>query len=204
MTRIITGVGQVAAAAEARSREGSVSIAVDGMGGSGKSSLAAALADLHGAVVVHGDDFYRPMDAQERAELDPEQGYHRYFDWQRLRDEVLVPIAAGRSAGYRRYDWSSGTLRLEDLQNVLPVGMIVVEGVYTARPELAAYYDLLVYVDTPPRESLERLRARGHDHGPIDWESRWRLAEEHYLAVGRPRERADLVVSGSELTNPLS
>lgn len=43
---------------------------------------------------------------------------------------------------------------------------------------------------------MRRLRERGDDHGPIDWESRWRLAEEHYLALTRPRERAHLVVSG--------
>ncbi|MGW8687291.1 hypothetical protein ACWGNN_40915 [Streptomyces sp. NPDC055817] len=54
---------------------------------------------------------------------------------------------------------------------------------YTARPELADYYGLLVYVDTPREESLRRLRERGDEHGPVDWEARWRLAEEHYLAV---------------------
>lgn len=47
------------------------------------------------AAVIHGDDFYRPMAQIERADLDPEQGYDRYFDWQRLREEILVPLAAG-------------------------------------------------------------------------------------------------------------
>ena len=195
---ITTPVEQIGAAADARSREGFVLIAIDGLGGSGKSTLAAALVDRHGAVVVHGDDFYRPMGAGERAALDPEQGYQRYFDWQRLRDEVLIPLAARRSAGYRRYDWAAKALISDEIHTVAPVGMVVVEGVYSARPELAAFYDLVVYVDTPPGESMQRLRARGHDHGPIDCESRWRSAEEHYLAVARPREHANLVISGTE------
>ncbi|MFF1680517.1 hypothetical protein ACFVYG_31345 [Streptomyces sp. NPDC058256] len=106
---------------------------------------------------------------------------------------------SGKSSGrgaYRRYDWETGTLAPEEIHTVPRSGIVVVEGVYTARPELADHYDLLVYVDTPREESMRRLRARGHDHGPIDWESRWRLAEEHYLATTRPRERAHLVVPG--------
>ncbi len=198
MTTILTGAEQVAAAAADRSRNGFALIAIDGLGGSGKSTLATAITELCGAVLVHGDDFYRPMGAADRAELSPEQGYHRYFDWQRLREEVLVPLAAGRNASYRRYDWGTGTLASGEIHVVSRAGLVVVEGVYSARPELAAYYDLLVYVDTPPEVSLQRLRDRGHDHGPIDWESRWRLAEDHYRAVARPRERADLVVSGTE------
>lgn len=197
VTKIMTGAEQVAAAAVDRSCEGLVLVAIDGMGGSGKSTLAAAVAELCGAVVVHGDDFYRPMAAEDRAELSPEQGYHRYFDWQRLRREVLVPLAGRRVAEYQRYDWESGDLAVGEIHRVDLFGVVVVEGVYVARPELAALYDLLVYVETPPEESLQRLRDRGHDHGPIDWATRWRLAEEHYLSVTRPRERVDLVVSGS-------
>ncbi|OUD04028.1 hypothetical protein CA983_06335 [Streptomyces swartbergensis] len=113
--------------------------------------MAEALAELCGAVVVHGDDFYRPMDAEERAGLDPVQGYHRYFDWQRLREEVLAPLAAGRDAGYRRYDWPTGTLAPDEIHTVSRSGIVVVEGVYAARPELTDYYDLVVYVDPRAR-----------------------------------------------------
>ena len=196
MVRIPVGAEQVAAAIDARSRDGVALVAIDGMGGSGKTTLATALVELRDATVVHGDDFYRPMDAEERAGLDPEEGYQYYFDWQRLREEVLLPLAEGRDAAYRRYDWTTGDLAPDELHRVSPSGTVVVEGVYTARPELADYYDLLVYVDTPHEESLRRLRERGDDHGPIDWESRWRLAEEHYLATTRPEKRAHLVVSG--------
>ncbi|MEU3620318.1 hypothetical protein ABZ725_49870 [Streptomyces sp. NPDC006872] len=122
-------------------------------------------------MVVHGVDFYRPMDAEERARLDPAQGYHRYFDWQRLREEVLLPLAAGRDAAYRRYDWGTGTLAPDGIHTVSRSGIVVVEDLHSARPELADHYDLLVYVDTPREESLRRLRERGHDHGPNDWKS---------------------------------
>ncbi|MFJ6835706.1 uridine kinase [Streptomyces sp. NPDC091209] len=197
MTKIQSVAERVVAAARSRVREGLVLIAVDGMGGSGKSTLAAAVAGLGEATVVHGDDFYRPMAADERAGLTPAEGYDRYFDWQRLRDEVLTPLVSGRDALYRRYDWSTGALAADGPCAVARGGLVLVEGVYTARPELAGHYGLVVYVDTPPAESMRRLRARGDDHGPIDWEARWRLAEEYYLTTTRPWERADLVVPGN-------
>src|SRR5262249_21347886 len=68
-------------------------VAVDGGSGSGKTTLAGTAAELlDGCPIVHIDDFYRPMGEQEREHLDAEQGYHRYFDWQRLRDQVLIPL----------------------------------------------------------------------------------------------------------------
>jgi len=196
MTTIRTAADQVADALPSRTRWGFALVALDGMGGSGKSTLAAALTERCGAAVVHGDDFYRPMDQAERAALSPEEGCDRYFDWQRLRDEVLLPLASGLPARYGRYDWGTGALAPDETHTVARSGIVVVEGVYAARPELAGFYDLLVYVDTPPEESMRRLRERGHDHGPLDWEARWRAAEEHYVATTRPRERADLVVAG--------
>jgi uridine kinase len=175
-------------------------VAIDGPGGSGKSTLAAELsARLQGqgqVTVVHGDDFYRPMPAEERLLLSPPDGYRLYFDWQRLRDQVLAPLAAGTPGRYQRYDWPSGTLAAGEAHQVPRSGTVIVEGVYTARPELASYYDLTIWVDTPKQTCMRRLNNRGHDHGPGNWNVRWRAAEEHYCAATQPRTRLDLTVSG--------
>jgi uridine kinase len=69
-----------------------------------------------------------------------------------------------------------------------------VEGVYTARPEVAPFYDLIAYVDTPRETCLERLRARGQN--PEAWIRRWRAAEDHYIDTTAPQSRANLVVRG--------
>ncbi|WP_265737701.1 uridine kinase family protein [Peterkaempfera bronchialis] len=174
-------------------------VAVDGPGGSGKSTLAAAVAErLPGGAaataVVHGDDFYRPMDEQERAGLSPEQGYRRYFDWERLRQEVLEPLRAGRPARYRRYDWATGALG-GWAEEVRPGGVVLVEGVYTARPELERWYDLTVWVHTSREECLRRVRARGENDEA--WIVRWRAAEEYGATATRPELRAGLVVGGA-------
>ena len=191
---------RVARAIARRARDGFALVSIDGAGGSGKSTLAADLAErLAGTgrvAVVHGDDFYRPMRAAQRLLLSPQEGYDQYFDWQRLRDQVLLPLASGTGARYERYDWPSGALAAGELHDVPRSGVVIVEGVYTARPELAGYYDLTVLVDTPRDVCLRRLEDRGHDHGPGNWNQRWRAAEEHYLAATTPSARLDLTIQG--------
>lgn len=176
-----------------RTRGAARILAVDGAGGSGKSTVGAAVAGLlDGAVVVHGDDFYRPMPERERERLDAEQGYHRYFDWERLRDQVLVPLRADRATRYQLYDWSTGLL---GAWRQVPAGsVVIVEGVYSARPELTPYYDLTVYVDTPRDVCLRRVRARGENSQ--DRITRWRAAEDHYLRTTWPQTRAGHLVRG--------
>ncbi|MFM7535196.1 MAG: AAA family ATPase [Acidimicrobiales bacterium] len=56
-------------------------IGVDGHSAAGKSTFAARLAERLDASLVRGDDFYRVMDAAERARLTPEEGMRSYYDW---------------------------------------------------------------------------------------------------------------------------
>jgi uridine kinase len=195
-----TAADRVAAAITAVARNGFALISIDGAGGSGKSTLAGAvagtLAGISDAAIVHGDDFYRPMPPGDRLLLGPQDGYQRYFDWQRLRDQVLIPLASGAAAEYQRYDWATRQLAAGEWHRVPRAGVVIVEGVYTARPELAGYYDLTVWVEAPREVCLRRLADRGHDHGPGNWNERWRAAEEHYAAATRPGARLDLTVSG--------
>ena len=85
-------------------------VAIDGHSAAGKSTFAAALAARLDAALVPGDDFYRVMKNEERAQLSPSEGVERYFDWERMRAEVLVRLRDGRDAVYRPYDWGSGVL----------------------------------------------------------------------------------------------
>ncbi|MEU3562723.1 hypothetical protein [Kitasatospora sp. NPDC006786] len=168
-------------------------VAIDGTGGSGKTTLAAAVAGhLDGAVIVHVDDFYRPMPDRARELLDAEQGYHRYFDWERLRDQVLIPLRDDRAARYQVYDWTTG--QLGAWREIASGAVVIVEGVYSARPELAHYYHFTAYVDTPRGVCLQRVRARGEN--PEEWIGRWRAAEDHYVHTTWPQTRAKLLVRG--------
>lgn len=169
-------------------------VAVDGHSAAGKSTFAAALAGEVGASLVRGDDFYRVLDEGERARLGPAQGADLYYDWQRLRDEVLRPLRDGRPAQFHPYDWANNALQSRR-STIRPAPTVVVEGLFVSRPELAEWMDMTICVTTDPAERRRRQAARA-DASP-DWVRRWDGAEQWYFANVRPPDTFDLTVEAS-------
>ena len=162
-------------------------VGVDGCGASGKSAVASWIArELGDVPIVHVDDFYLPQGAEA-------VGGH--FDWKRLEREVLSPLAAGRAARYQVYDWSRN--ELGEWRDVAPGGRVVVEGVTAMRREIAARYDLTIWVECPRELRLARGLARDGEGARAQWVEDWMAAEDRYIAEHRPGERADLVVDGA-------
>ena len=165
-------------------------VAVDGLMGSGKSTLTAQVVEVIGdAAVVPADDFYR----SERLRLAPEDRYEKYFEWQRLLDSVLVPLSRETGSRYRRHDWESNTPA--GWREVGPGGVVIVEGVFSTRSELMPYYGVTVFVDTPREQRLARILERGYEDA--SWVEHWTAAEDWYSANVRPKEHVGLVLDGS-------
>jgi uridine kinase len=78
---------------------------------------------------------------------------------------------------------------------VAAAGVVVVEGVYVARPALRGYLDVIVVVDAPRELCAARLSARG-ENAPAEI-ARWQAADDWYLEHQDPRRGADLVVDGT-------
>jgi len=167
-------------------RAGVLIVAIDGHGASGKSTIAAAAAEATGAALVHTDDFFLPGGG-------PGRGLDQYYDWRRLRAQALEPLRARRGASFRRFDWDRGR-GLGGLVTVDPAGLVLVEGVFSASPQLADLVDRTVFVDTPERERLRRLRGR---IAPEEWDDDWLIAEQAYFGLTRPPASFDLTVPGS-------
>jgi len=187
----------LAAVAATARKVGPLVVALDGRSGTGKSTLAAALALETEASLVHIDDFYSPVLAQlspeERAKLTDAEVTESVFDWRRLRTEALEPLVASRPAIFRPYDWERNDGSLAAVQRIGPGGLVVLEGVYTARPELSDLVDLAVQVAVDPPVRWARLAARPDDPS---WTRFWERGEDYYFRVVRPSEGFDLQVSG--------
>lgn len=173
-----------------------VVVGIDGQGGSGKSTLAGEFVARAGrGVIVAGDDFYADMPDAQRAALDASGGYERYFDWERLRAQVLIPARAGDGLlRYQRYDWARERLG-PWVETPMP-DVVVVEGVYTLRPQLLGLLDVKIYVRAAEHARMDRQIARGQN--PSDWITRWVAAEDFYVAVCQPWRNADLVIDGED------
>jgi uridine kinase len=159
-------------------------VAIDGRGGSGKTTLARALARrLPGFALIHGDDYWEPSH-------DSDFGW---FNEERFHHDVVEPLGAGRRhLEYRPYDWSSEPhIQHRDLH--LTEGVII-ERCYAMG--LPLDWDYAVWVDVTPELSL----ARGIGRDPAEaevWADLWRPREDAYIRSERPHARADTVVDGA-------
>lgn len=165
-------------------------VGIDGAGGAGKSTLANGIGEAFGGRVsiIRCDDFYRPLNAR----YTPEEAYENFFDWRRLRDEVLIPLRNQQPARYQRYDWS--TDRLAEWIEVEPREIISVEGVFATRPELRALLEVAIFIEAPREERIRRMSARPQPS--TAWMDQWMAAEDWYLANIAPHRGADLVIEG--------
>lgn len=166
-------------------------VCVDGPAGSGKTTLAAALADglrAHREVVavMHMDDLYAGWSGLSGV-------------WPRVEEQVLAPLAAGRPGRWRRYDWAEG--RFAQWHDLPVPGVLVLEGCGSAPRAVDGLASLVVWVEVPAELRLARGLARDGAGVREHWLA-WTVAEQEHFAVERTRERADVVVDGTAPFTP--
>ncbi len=171
-------------------------VAIDGGTGAGKSMLASGIhGHLRSVSILRTDDFFRPLNEHPIASLAPEKLYELYFQWMRMRDEALIPLRRSETAKYQRYDWTEDSLT--EWESVEPEEIVLVEGVYSSRPELRSMLDVVIFVDAPRAERLKRILARD-PNSTGDWQTPWMSAEDWYLNQIRPQDTADLTLLSAE------
>ncbi|WP_206063339.1 4-amino-4-deoxy-L-arabinose transferase [Nocardioides sp. HDW12B] len=160
-------------------------VAIDGPAGSGKTTLAAALAGVAhdaglGVTVVATDDVLQGWDGLD--ELGP-----------RLRTEVVDPLRAGRDGAYRRYDWHAR--RAAETVVVPLVDLVVLEGVGSGHLGYDDALSALAWVEAPPDLRRARGLARDGEELAASWDA-FVPDEDALHERERTRERADLIVDG--------
>ncbi len=189
MTSIEEQAATVAATREAAGHP--IVVGISGFGGSGKSSLAAALASvLAGAVQIRGDDF-----------LDPVLSHRRSTDWAgvertRLADEVLRPFRESRASTFRPFDWGSRSL---GVPQPIPKGdVVIVDLIGLLHPEIDDVLDLKIWCDVDLATATAWGKARdarfGRAHDRL-WDEVWVPNEIDFVGRFDPRRRADVILA---------
>ncbi|GAW49524.1 MULTISPECIES: uridine kinase family protein [unclassified Nocardioides] len=156
-------------------------VCIDGPAGSGKTTLAAAVAALEpGARVIHMDDLY--------------DGWHGLSKVAAQLDDLLRPLAGGGPGSYRRFDWHAG--RFVETVDVEPVPLLVIEGVGSGARAVAGLVTALAWVEAPWSERLRRGLERDGEAMRPEWEQ-WQVDEAALFEHEDTRGRADLIVDTS-------
>lgn len=162
-------------------------VAIDGYGGSGKSSLAEQLAKELGAEVIHLDDF---------------ASWENPLNWWPLViEKVFKPIQKGtKSLSYPRAKWWPDH-NPETVTNQPATPIMILDGVSSSRHEFAPYLTYKVWVDVPLEICFKRGVERDISQGsPEEIKNKWRAwqdAEKTYVARDNPIINADLIVDGT-------
>jgi uridine kinase len=151
-------------------------VGVDRAGGSGKSTLAAMLSDK----IVSMDDFIAAP--------------WEWYDFGRLRRDVIEHLLRDEPARYRRLDWGDGELK--EWHVVEPGGIVVVEGVAALDRSLRDDHDYRIWVETPREICLRRGLERDGMEALPKWEA-WSEKEQRYWDEQHPRDAADVIVDGA-------
>ncbi len=161
-------------------------VVVDGPAGSGKTTLAGRLAAELDAPVVHADDLLAGWGDLE--------GW-----WERLHEQVLTPLAAGRPGRYRRYDWDAAAFA--EWHEVAAADHLVVEGCGSARRAADEVAVVRVWVEAPDDVRLQRGLARDGEAMRPQWLA-WMQGEADHFAAEATRDRADVLVDGRAGVRP--
>lgn len=160
--------------------------AIDGRAAAGKSTLAADLAAVTGASVIHMDDFFLPPELRTPERLAQPGGN---VDYDRFAREVLPHLRSPQAFAYPCFDCSR--MALGEYRTVAP-GLRIVEGAYSRHPKFGNYADLTVFCDVDPEEQMRRIRRRNPDLAGR-FESEWIPMEEKYVLACGIAAHADLL-----------
>ena len=132
-----------------------VTVAIDGQCTSGKTTLAAQLADIYDCNVFHMDDFFlRPE--QRTAARFAEVGGN--VDYERFYRDVLLPLQERQPFSYRPFDCS--TFTLAEPVSVMPKKLNIIEGTYSHHPYFGDPYDLKLMLQVDEATQRQRILQR--------------------------------------------
>ena len=142
-------------------------IAIDGNCTAGKTTLAAMLEKEYDCNVLHMDDFFlRPE--QRTPERYAQPGGN--VDYERFREEVMLPLLRGTGFSYRPF--SCRTFTLSEPVEVKPKKLTIIEGTYCLHPHFGDVYDWKVFLGVDPQLQRSRILCRPqhlHDRFFQDW-----------------------------------
>lgn len=178
----MTAAEHVLALVEARppTLGGTRLVCVDGPAGSGKTTLASAIAGLAAdATVVHCDELL--------------QGWRGLPGLAATVERLLRPLGDDRTGTWTRWAWDRDAWA--ESHDVEPGGLLVLEGVGCWAPAYDDLVGVLVWVEAPRAVRLARGMARDGEHMREHWLT-WMDDEDSLHARLRTLERADVVVDG--------
>lgn len=174
-------------------------VAVDGMCGSGKTTMGQALQELYGCNLFHMDDFFLRME-QRNPQRYAQAGGN--VDYERFLEEVLKPLLAEPHRPFRYQVFDCSRWSLGRFVEVEPCRLNIIEGAYSQHPYFGEVYDLRFFCEISSREQLRRIRIRNGEEKLKRFREEWIPMENRYFEAFGIREKSCRLCLESGLAEP--
>jgi uridine kinase len=192
-------------------------VAIDGVDGAGKTTLADELVpflERFGRTVIRAsiDGFHRPRaERYLRGPDSPVGFYHDSFDTSAVRTQLLDPLGPGGDLHYRArtFDWRTDLPVVANVSMAPPDAILIFDGIFSQRAELEKAWDLCVFLEAAFDETLERSLVRDRTETSVTEEmirrfwARYAAGQNIYLEEVCPREKAHFVIDNNDPNRPL-
>lgn len=170
--------------------DGMLVCAIDGRCASGKSTLGKLLQSLlPGSALIHLDDYFLRPEQRSKERL---QKPGENVDYERLIEEVLLPLTHNQNALLRRYNCSTQTL--ESGRPLSKPSVLILEGSYSLNNAILPFSSFRIFTVCSPKTQKERLLHREGKERLRNFEQKWIPLEEFYFQSLAVENRADLIV----------
>lgn len=166
----------------------SLLIVIEGMCGSGKSTVGAVLQQKYDCNLFHMDDFFLQPQQRTVERLEEPGGN---IDYERFAQEVLAHLQDKEGLSYGVFDCGRQAI---GSQVAVPFKRLnIVEGAYSAHPYFKDKYDWAFFMEIDKEEQLKRLAKRNGEEKLQRFISEWIPKELAYFDAFAIREKCQVL-----------
>lgn len=166
-----------------------VILTIDGMCGSGKTTLAHMLSFVFDASIIHMDDFF--LQPYQRSE-ERLQEIGGYFDYERFEKDVIMELVPCHDFPYQPYDCHKGQL-LDAITIQRDSPILIIEGVYAQHPRLQYENQISVFLEISDKEQQFRIQSRSPEVYSR-FMNEWIPREKEYFETFQIKKKAEICI----------
>lgn len=157
--------------------------AIDGVAGSGKTTLANRLrSDISNCQVINMDDLY--------------DGWHEPFSDKltlSIIDQILDPAINNSPIEFAKFNWELS--KFDQIVKLSPANTLILEGVGSAQKKFRPYFTKIIWLDIDPQIGLQRVLNRDGEKVK-DQMLKFLEDQSKHFALELTRNFADYIISG--------